>query len=168
MPYRCASCLRDEARPEVNRRSLTHYGPNAFVQRRETSVRSSLREGSFRRPLGARKSQTVHPSALSSSRPSARLSLSLSLVEEAAMDRLELETTYLRALEAVMSAVDEHQLQAAIFRLCRAQARLHGWRMPGSHDPERRGLGRGYLVARAGRPSRALRHAAQARGLQGQ
>jgi hypothetical protein len=27
---------------------LTHYGPNAFVQRRETSVQSSLRESSFR------------------------------------------------------------------------------------------------------------------------
>jgi hypothetical protein len=84
------------------------------------------------------------------------------------MDRLKLETAYLRALDVVMSAVDEYQLQAAIFRLRRAQARLHGWGMPGSRDPERRGLGRGYLVALAGRPSPALRHPAQATGLQGQ
>ncbi len=83
------------------------------------------------------------------------------------MDRLKLETAYLRALDVVMSA-DEYQLQAAIFRLRRAQARLHGWGMPGSHAPERRGLGRGYLVARAGRPSPALRHPAQATGLQRQ
>jgi hypothetical protein len=34
--------LGDEARPEVDRVSLTHYGPNAFVQRRETSAQSSL------------------------------------------------------------------------------------------------------------------------------
>jgi hypothetical protein len=60
------------------------------------------------------------------------------------MDRLKLETAYRRALDVLMSAVDERQLQAAIFRLHRAQARLHGWRMPGSHDPERRG----YLVHR--------------------
>jgi hypothetical protein len=84
------------------------------------------------------------------------------------MDRLKLETAYLRALDVLMSAVDEYQLQAAIFRLRRAQARLHGWGMPGSHDPERRGLRRGYLVARAGRRSPALRHLAQATGLQGQ
>jgi len=45
----------DEARPEVDRRSLTHYGPNAFVQRRETSVQSSLRESSFRKLVAARK-----------------------------------------------------------------------------------------------------------------
>ena len=61
------------------------------------------------------------------------------------MDRLKLETVYLRALDALMSAVDEYQLQAAILRLRRAQARLHGREMQGSHDPERRGLGRGYL-----------------------
>ena len=73
------------------------------------------------------------------------------------MDRLKLETAYRRALDVVMSAVDERQLQAAIFRLDRAQARLHGWGMPGSHDPERRG----YLGARAGR------HLPQATGLQG-
>jgi len=79
------------------------------------------------------------------------------------MDRLKLETAYRRALDVVMSAVDERQLQAAIFRLDRAQARLHGWGMPGSHDPERRG----YLGARAGRPSPALRHLPQATGLQG-
>jgi len=84
------------------------------------------------------------------------------------MDRLKLETAYLRALDVLMSAVDEYQLQAAIFRLHRAQARLHGRGMPGSHDPERRGLRRGHLVARAGRPSPALRHLAQATGLQGQ
>jgi hypothetical protein len=54
------------------------------------------------------------------------------------MDRLKLETDYLRALDMLMSA-DEYQLQAAILRLDRAQARLHGWGMPGSHDPERRG-----------------------------
>jgi hypothetical protein len=43
------------------------------------------------------------------------------------MDRLKLETVYLRALDALMLAVDEYQIQAAIFRLRRAQARLHGW-----------------------------------------
>ena len=79
------------------------------------------------------------------------------------MDRLKLETAYRRALDVVMSAVDERQLQAAIFRLDRAQARLHGWGMPGSHDPERRG----YLGARAGRPSPALRYLPQAAGFQG-
>jgi hypothetical protein len=42
------------------------------------------------------------------------------------MVRLKLETAYLRALDVLMSAVDEYQLQAAIFRLRRAQARLHG------------------------------------------
>ena len=68
------------------------------------------------------------------------------------MDRLKLETTYLRALDGVMSAVDEYQLQAAKFRLRSAQARLHGWGMPASRCPERRGLGRDYLVARAGAP----------------
>ena len=47
--------------PEVDRGSLTHYGPNAFVQRRETSVQSSLLERSFIDSVGARKSQTVHP-----------------------------------------------------------------------------------------------------------
>ena len=78
------------------------------------------------------------------------------------MDRLKLETTYLRALDGVMSAVDEYQLQAAKFRLRSAQARLHGWGMPASRCPERRGLGRDYLVARAGRASPALRHQAQA------
>jgi hypothetical protein len=45
------------------------------------------------------------------------------------MDRLKLETIYLRALDALMSAVDEYQLQAAIFRLRRAQTRLHGREM---------------------------------------
>jgi hypothetical protein len=33
------------------------------------------------------------------------------------MDRSKLETVYLRALDALMSAVDEYQIQAAIFRL---------------------------------------------------
>jgi hypothetical protein len=83
------------------------------------------------------------------------------------MDRLKVETDYLLALDMLMSA-DEYQLQAAIFRLRRAQARLHGWGMPASYDPERRGLRRSYLVARAGRPSPALRRPAQATGLQGQ
>ena len=46
------------------------------------------------------------------------------------MDRLKLETAYRRALDVLMSAVDERQLQGAIFRLHRAQARLHGWGMP--------------------------------------
>jgi hypothetical protein len=57
------------------------------------------------------------------------------------MDRLKLETVYLRALDALMSAVDEHQIQAAIFRLRRAQARLHGWevqRSPTIHSHRRR------------------------------
>jgi hypothetical protein len=56
------------------------------------------------------------------------------------MDRLKLETVYLRALDALMSA-DEYQIQAAIFRLRRAQARLHGWevqRSPTIHSPARR------------------------------
>jgi hypothetical protein len=47
------------------------------------------------------------------------------------MDRLKLETVYLRALDALMSA-EEYQIQAAIFRLRRAQARLHGWEVHGS------------------------------------
>jgi hypothetical protein len=33
------------------------------------------------------------------------------------VDRLKLETVYLRALDASMSAADEYQTQAAIFRL---------------------------------------------------
>jgi hypothetical protein len=56
------------------------------------------------------------------------------------MDRLKLQTVYLRALDALMSA-DEHQIQAAIFRLRRAQARLHGWelqRSPTIHSHRRR------------------------------
>jgi hypothetical protein len=60
------------------------------------------------------------------------------------MDRLKLETVYLRALDALMSA-DEYQMQAAIFRLRRAQARLHGWEAhslqisthPGKEPPSR-------------------------------
>jgi hypothetical protein len=51
------------------------YGPNAFVQRRETSVQSSLRESSSRNSVGVRKSQTVHHSA---HRPPGRLRRSLS------------------------------------------------------------------------------------------
>jgi hypothetical protein len=47
------------------------------------------------------------------------------------MDRLKLETVYLGALDALMSA-EEYQIQAAIFRLRRAQARLHGWEVHGS------------------------------------
>jgi len=50
-------------------------GPNAFVQRRETSVQSSLRESSSRNSIGVRKSQTVHPNA---HRPPGRLRRSLS------------------------------------------------------------------------------------------
>ena len=56
------------------------------------------------------------------------------------MDRLKLETLYLRAFDALMSAVDEYQLQAAIFRLRRAQTRLHGREMqaPSVRRPDRR------------------------------
>jgi hypothetical protein len=57
------------------------------------------------------------------------------------MDRSKLETVYLRALDALMSAVDEYQIQAAIFRLRRAQGRLHGWEAQGSpttHSHRRR------------------------------
>jgi hypothetical protein len=57
------------------------------------------------------------------------------------MDRLKLETVYLSALDALMSAVDEYQIQTAIFRLRRAQARLHGWEVQGSptiHSHRRR------------------------------
>jgi hypothetical protein len=83
------------------------------------------------------------------------------------MDRLKLETAYLRALDALMSAVGERQLHAAIFRLRRAQARLHGREMQGLHDPRRRGLRPGHRVARAGRRSPHPRHLAQTIGLQG-
>jgi len=48
------------------------------------------------------------------------------------MNRSKLETNYLRALDALMSAVDERQMQAAILRLRRSQARLHGWGAPRS------------------------------------
>jgi hypothetical protein len=48
------------------------------------------------------------------------------------MDRLKLETIYLRALDALMLAVDEYQIQAAIFRLRRAQTRLHKREMQAS------------------------------------
>jgi hypothetical protein len=51
---------------------------------------------------------------------------------EAAIDRLKLETGYLSALDALMSAIDEHQLHAAILRLRRAQARLHRRPVPPS------------------------------------
>jgi hypothetical protein len=70
-------------------------------------------------------SQTVELTAVPSFPPSAIRSLSIFAVVEAAMDRLKLETVYLRALDALMSA-DEYQIQDAIFRLRRAQARLHG------------------------------------------
>jgi hypothetical protein len=52
--------------------------------------------------------------ALQSSSLYLRLTVGVSPVEEAAMDRLKLETAYLRALDLLMSAVDERQLQAAL------------------------------------------------------
>jgi hypothetical protein len=45
--------------------------------------------------------------------------------------RLKLEPVYLRALDALMLAADEYQIQAAMLRLRRAQARLHGWEVQG-------------------------------------
>jgi hypothetical protein len=82
------------------------------------------------------------------------------------MDRLKLETAYLRAFDALMSTVDERQLQAATLRLRRAQARLHGTRKQGS--PARRGPRPGLAAAGAGRRPPAFRHLPQAAGLQGQ
>jgi hypothetical protein len=75
------------------------------------------------------------------------------------MDRLKLETVYLRALDALMSA-DEYQIQAAIFRLRRAQARLHGWevrRSPTIHSlsHRRRASLPAHLSPHSMRPSKA-------------
>ncbi len=80
------------------------------------------------------------------------------------MDRLKLEAAYLRALDMLMSAIDECQLQVATFRLCRAQARLHRREMRGLHDSERRGLRPGRRMAQSGRRAPALRHLAEAAG----
>lgn len=66
------------------------------------------------------------------------------------MDRLKLETVYRRALDALMSAIDEYQIQAAIFRLRRAQARLHGWEVQGTPSRKRRSTPQG----RAAPPTR--------------
>ena len=74
------------------------------------------------------------------------------------MDRLKLETVYLHALDALMSAVDEYQIQAAIFRLHRAQARLHGWevqRSPTIHSYRRRGSLPVHLSLHSKRPPKA-------------
>ena len=73
------------------------------------------------------------------------------------MDRLKLETVYLRALDALMSA-DEYQIQAAIFRLRRAQARLHGWEVQGSpptHSYRRRASLPVHLSPHSMRPPKA-------------
>jgi hypothetical protein len=81
-------------------------------------------------------------------------------VEEAAMDRLKLETVYLGALDALMSA-EEYQIQAAIFRLRRAQARLHGWEVHGSPTIHSRRRGStslplpGHLSPHSMRPPKA-------------
>jgi hypothetical protein len=79
------------------------------------------------------------------------------------MDRLKLETAYLRAFDALMSSVDERQLQAATLRLRRAQARLHGRAMRGFPA---RGPRPGHQVAGANRRPPAFRRLAQAMGLQ--
>jgi hypothetical protein len=73
------------------------------------------------------------------------------------MDRLKLETVYLRALDALMSA-EEYQIQAAIFRLRRAQARLHGWEVQGSpptHSYRRRASLPVHLSLHSVRPPKA-------------
>jgi hypothetical protein len=73
------------------------------------------------------------------------------------MDRLKLETVYLRALDALMSA-EEYQIQAAICRLRRAQARLHGWevrRSPTKHSHRRRGSLPVHLSPPSMRPPKA-------------
>jgi hypothetical protein len=73
------------------------------------------------------------------------------------MDRLKLETVYLRALDALMSA-DEYQIQAAIFRLRRAQARLHGWEVERSatiHSHRRRAPLPVHLSPHSMRPPKA-------------
>ena len=73
------------------------------------------------------------------------------------MDRLKLETIYLRALDALMSA-EEYQIQAAIFRLRRAQGRLHGWEVQGSpttHSHRRRASLPVHLSPHSVRPPKA-------------
>jgi hypothetical protein len=76
------------------------------------------------------------------------------------MDRLKLETVYLCALDALMSA-EEYQIQAAICRLRRAQARLHGWevrRSPTIHSHRRRSTSLplpGHLSPPSMRPPKA-------------
>ena len=73
------------------------------------------------------------------------------------MDRLKLETVYLRALDALMSA-EEYQIQAAVCRLRRAQARLHGWEVHGSptiHSHRRRALLPVHLSPHSMRPPKA-------------
>jgi hypothetical protein len=73
------------------------------------------------------------------------------------MDRLKLETVYLRALDALMSA-EEYQIQAAILRLRRAQARLHGWEVQGSpptHSYRRRASLPVHLSLHSVRPPKA-------------
>src|ERR1700734_1201316 len=98
--------LRDEARPEVDRRSLTDYDLTLSFNAAKRACNRVCERG---RLEGDQRSEVADgsPSALSSSRPSATLSLGISPVEEAAMDRLKLETAYLRALDVLMSAVDE-------------------------------------------------------------
>jgi 2-keto-4-pentenoate hydratase len=74
------------------------------------------------------------------------------------MDRLKLETVYLRALDALMSAADEYQIQAAILRLRQAQARLHGWKVQGSpptHSYRRRASLPVHLSPHSVRPPKA-------------
>jgi hypothetical protein len=73
------------------------------------------------------------------------------------MDRLKLETVYLRALDALMSA-EEYQIQAAICRLRRAQARLHGWEVQGSptiHSHRKRASLPVHLSPHSMRPPKA-------------
>jgi hypothetical protein len=73
------------------------------------------------------------------------------------MDRLKLETVYLRAFDALMSA-EEYQIQAAILRLRRAQARLHGWEVQGSpptHSYRRRASLPVHLSLHSVRPPKA-------------
>jgi hypothetical protein len=67
------------------------YGPNAFVQRRETSVQSSLRRARLEIQSAFEGRRRFTP-ALIVLPAAATLSFSISPVEEAAMDRLKLET----------------------------------------------------------------------------
>ena len=95
-------------------------------------MQSSLRENSSRTLHCAGMSQTVNSQrGVVLPRRLRRALTAFSPVEEAVMDRLKLETVYRGALDALMSA-EEYQIQAAIFRLRRAQARLHGWEVHGS------------------------------------